>query len=273
MEYLEKLVSGSQTEKTALCFNMIDAKKQGWFDLSDLASLVKSITMTNTQSQEELSLMIRKVSQITNYLFQRFDVRNVGKVTFEEFNDAILDDPQLLEIFTLLNKGIYEHFITKTLEEGRRHWFMNQTKYISMSLTECLNFVENTGQLRNFGDASKPFLDSNFVDIRDAGNSPEPEPEVTYLQRVRSANSFMDNSEKAGGGPLQKSIGCTPGLFVDKEKRNQTRKKTKHVDPSTLYEAHPIQEFEIIAEEVRTDQIIRGLNSRRQSPELQSTIE
>ena len=63
--------------------------------------------------------------QITNYLFIRFDKSQQGKVNFEDFNDAIIDDPNLLEIFTLLNKGIHEQFITKTIEEERRHWFMN----------------------------------------------------------------------------------------------------------------------------------------------------
>lgn len=271
MEYMEKLVSGSQKEKTALCFNMIDAKKQGYFTLADLSQLVKSINMTNTSDSEQTEILSRKVNQIASYLFQRFDSRGTGKVNFEEFNDAIMDDPQLLEIFTLLNKGIYEHFITKTLEEGRRHWFMNKTKYISMSLTECLNLIEGKNGVRTFREVSRPYLDSNFIEIKEAGMSPEQEH--TQLQKVRSANSFVDISEKGGllVTPLQNSISCTPGMFLDGEKK---KKKKGKADPATLYEANPIQEFEIIAEEVRTDQVIRGLNTRRnQSPESQGNLQ
>ena len=270
MEYMEKLVSGSQKEKTNLCFNMIDAKKVGFFTQNDLGSLVHSMSM-NSPSSENGGVLVRKVNQITTYLFKRFDSRRIGKVTYEEFNDAILDDPQLLEIFTLLNKGIYEHFITKTLEEGRRHWFMNQTKYISMSLSESLNILDQQTNMRNFREATRQYLDSNFGLVKDAGLSPEHDMTQLQLQKVRSVNSLMETSLEKGGilvPPLQSSINCTPGIFVEREKK----KKHSKLDHSSkkyaesLYEPNPIQEIEIIAEEMRADHLIRGMNNSKRIP-------
>jgi hypothetical protein len=47
MQYMEKLVAGSQKVKTELCFNMIDNKKKGYFTSEDLAELIRSIITTN----------------------------------------------------------------------------------------------------------------------------------------------------------------------------------------------------------------------------------
>jgi hypothetical protein len=215
-------------------------------------------------------MLDNKVRKITDYLFDRFDMRRAEKVTFDEFNDAIMDDPQLLEIFTLLNKGIYENFITKTVEEGRRHWFMNQTKYISMSLTECLTTLDNQEAAPNFREAVRQYT-SQVPSFNKVAMSP-PEQDLLNLKKARSITSFVDMSEKGAMlvTPLQNSISCTPALYVDADK--QKSRKYKKLDPNSMYDANPIQEIEIIAEEVRVDQILRGQNGskRHVSPEHQS---
>ena len=61
MSYLEKLVAGSQKEKTELCFNIIDYKRKGWFSQDDLADLISSIISTKRSSKQESVMMQRKV--------------------------------------------------------------------------------------------------------------------------------------------------------------------------------------------------------------------
>ena len=61
MSYLEKLVAGSQKEKTELCFNIIDYKRTGWFSQDDLADLISSIISTKRSSKQESVMMQRKV--------------------------------------------------------------------------------------------------------------------------------------------------------------------------------------------------------------------
>lgn len=286
MQYMEKLVSGNQREKTELCFNLIDEQKKEYFTQEDLFTLIRSITASNTNSAAEMNQKLSKVQQISNYLFNRFDSKKSGKVCFEDFNDAIMDDGQLLEIFTLLNKGIYEHFITKTLEEGRRHWFMNQTKYISMSLIECLTMLEQQRSPRTFRDALQiRKVDSKPVDERVVESSHieklSPLSNPIFGQVKTFTSNFENHYDTSGQGiitPRDDPIHCTPGLYLDLEKPKKKKwaagETSKYKQIDLPYESNPLQAIEIIAEDARIEQAYKEKQgkSKTGSPPLYQTL-
>jgi hypothetical protein len=179
-----------------------------------------------------------------------------------------LSDPNLLEIFTLLNKGIYEFFITKTVEEGRRHWFMNQTKYISMSLHECYNDLDGNGSiiyesgamLNKNGDNRKGTFKSpnqrNSVFMSPGMEDPQQKDKESSC--YASNKGVQSRQEEKVLSPDEINIACTPGIFAEIEKqRNKGDQSTKKPTESPLkqktigklYAPNPLQQFEIMAED------------------------
>lgn len=265
---MEKLISGNQREKTELCFNLIDEQKKDYFTQADLLTLIKSITASNTTSAAEMSQKMSKVVQISNYLFHRFDSKKTGKVYFDDFIDAIMDDGQLLEIFTLLNKGIYEHFITKTLEEGRRHWFMNQTKYISMSLVECLTVLDSSSP-RQFRDGmNMNRVDGRYADDMLIDSMAMISPENMNVSKVKTHASAFDNHDMTGQAVMTRddAIKCTPSLYMDadknKKKKWMANESNKYKQSDLPYDANPLQAIEIIAEDARIEQAYKDMMNK-----------
>lgn len=275
---MDELTSGSREARIRLCFNMIDTNKNGYITQNELFSLIRSITLSHYKSSYELDQMLKKDQQITNYLFNMFDPSKRGYVSFDDFNEAIQEDYTLMEIFTLLNKGIYEHFITKVLEDSRRHWFMNKTKYISMSLGECLAFLEETQTPReNFKGLklhkvdSKPhedrFKNSSIISKVPAENySPGNHPASVKSLHENFVEKKIIARETPNGKQNGGTISCTPGMYMDTEK--QKKRKFKHKDTENPYEQHPLQEIEILIEDARTEQAKKEIlaNNRLPSP-------
>ena len=142
IEYMDKLKSGSQQVKVELCFNIIDSKRKGYFTYEDIELLVASIINNDHLDSSQTT---SKTLQLSRYLFNSFDSSSTGRVGLESFSRAVDKDKSLLEIFTLLNNGIYEHFVTSKVEEERRLWFADHTKYATISLKNILNALDNKG--------------------------------------------------------------------------------------------------------------------------------
>jgi hypothetical protein len=183
------------------------------------------------------------VKLICRYLFGRFDQNKSGKVLLEDFNEAVISDPNILEIFTLLNKGIYEHFITSKLEEERRSWFMRSTKLVTLLLNSCVAILE---EKQNNLDSS-PFIGSN-IDYR-AAHPPNPfvSPDKKSENPLLFSASNMSHEDHLNNERVQKKekSDFSGGYLIEHERRKQ---KLHMYD--NVFDKHPLQKIELITEGV-----------------------
>ena len=80
IQYLNYLLNGTPEQKSQLCFNLIDVKKRGYFNIEDLNNLIYSVLQANC-SYESNSEVNYRADKISNYLFKQFDQSNKSQVT------------------------------------------------------------------------------------------------------------------------------------------------------------------------------------------------
>lgn len=135
MGYINTLIHGQPTEKLKLCFDLIDSHKRGFITMQDLLEMVISVLQANhpDASPEEHEYRSEKIG---SYLFRNFHEAQDGKVDFVAFSNAVEKDPNILEMFTLINKGISEAIIMKTIEEDRVNNLLEKMRKLNSGLRE-----------------------------------------------------------------------------------------------------------------------------------------
>ncbi len=169
----------------------------------------------------------------------------------QDFNEAVISDPYILEIFTLLNKGIYEHFITSKLEEERRNWFMRSTKFITLLLNSCVSILDEKGT--HFDSSPNIGVDSRLIHQVNPFVSPEKTEKRPDNQLLGSISN-QSHEEHINNEQLQNKqrSDFSEGNHTDFERRKQ---KSHTYD--NVFDKHPLQKIELITEGV--------LNEGRQS--------
>ena len=147
MVYLDVLQNGTQEEKIDLCFRMIDTKKKGELTLEDFKSLLFSAMLMNEHSKNRVDAD-KKAQMMAVVLFQKFGKPEGDKVTLEEFKETVLGDPGLLEIFTLLNRGVTESIVTPNNEDGKLAFYINHAKFIVTSIRTIMRELDQPTSVR-----------------------------------------------------------------------------------------------------------------------------
>ncbi|KAL4484387.1 hypothetical protein ABPG74_019564 [Tetrahymena malaccensis] len=110
INYFDIITNGSQEQKAQIAFNYIDTTNQGSFDLEDLKKMIGGImnsycAVTGAHFNEEQQ---RRTDQYIISIFDEMSTKKNGRVTFAEYLESIRKNPNILEIFEFLNKGIQE---------------------------------------------------------------------------------------------------------------------------------------------------------------------
>ncbi|EAR82478.2 phosphatidylinositol 4-phosphate 5-kinase (macronuclear) [Tetrahymena thermophila SB210] len=110
INYFDIITHGNQEQKAQIAFNYIDTTNQGSFDLNDLKKMIGGIinsycAVTGAHFNEEQQ---RRTDQYIISIFDQMSTQKNGRVTFTEYLQAIRKNPNILEIFEFLNKGIQE---------------------------------------------------------------------------------------------------------------------------------------------------------------------
>lgn len=142
VNYLNVLLHGNQEEKIELCFKLIDTKKNNLLCLDDFKTLIGSAMITNQQYGAKPEIQY-KADLTANLIFQKFGKTPGDTVTLGEFTVALKEDPSLLDIFTLLSKGVTENLITTSEEETRLKWYLNQGKFIVVCIKAIIRELES----------------------------------------------------------------------------------------------------------------------------------
>lgn len=124
MKYLDVLLNGSAHEKNEWTFKLVDQDKKGFFTLSDFCSLFESlvhvwVSMTGNQisiffifTKETFNFFLIDSSilkNLDNYIkdiYKKMDPAKTNKVNLEIFKKVVSKEPNLLEVFDVLNKGL-----------------------------------------------------------------------------------------------------------------------------------------------------------------------
>lgn len=195
--YLNTLIYGNEEKKLRLCFDLIDLNKNGYFQKEDLVTMIFSVLKSNAPNDGENDLYYR-AHNISTYLIKKFDANNEGTVDFKSFIVAVEKDPNIIEMFTKINKGISEAIIVKTIEEDRMKDLIGKMKYLRHGLKEiawnlgvkkqsvlsdcdfnCINL--NVDQMPCINNESE-YYQNNFGNMGNSGINAPPKDFLQFSQ-------------------------------------------------------------------------------------------
>jgi hypothetical protein len=140
--YLDALLNGNQEDKIVLCFKMIDTKKKGYLRRDDFTSLISGAMIANTEHGARPAIE-HKAELAAAVIYQKLDKAPDDTVSLIEFQATLQKDPGLLDIFTLLSKGVTESLISGSEEETRLKWYLNQAKFIVVCVKAIIREIDH----------------------------------------------------------------------------------------------------------------------------------
>lgn len=144
-------------------------------------------------------------------MFQKFDKNKEGKVTKKQFKRIVAEDPNLLEIFTLLNKGISDAIISQTIEEDRKIVYLKQIKYITGSLRDIRREIEYPVKMSRMSSVEEKISDGKKVKFGMHVNIDEDEKEYLVQSNRNETRSVGKGNKNTGNS----------NFFVNKKVLNQ----------------------------------------------------
>jgi Ca2+-binding EF-hand superfamily protein len=168
--YLNQLLHGTHEEKVNLCFKMLDSKRKNFLTKMDFCSLILSAILTNNSRANRLELEF-KAKAMAEVIFQKFCKVGDEKIQLKEFQEAVQQDPSLLEIFTLLSRGMTEGIVTNSEQEARLKWYIGQANYIVALLKDILREYDKSSVLPP--GLVKSTIMSTKVDWPNQGGNPQ----------------------------------------------------------------------------------------------------
>ena len=252
--YLDVLQHGSQEEKIRLCFNMIDTKKKGLLSLDDFKSLLTSAMLTNNNRGRKQEIE-GKASTMAIVLFQKFGKKSEEDVSLEEFLDSCNKDPSLLEIFTLLNRGITETIIAPNTQDNKLFFYLNHAKFIVTSLKSIIKELENPTPHRyskkeNLAASTmvmtvhrngfetdakyKSDFDQHYNRINGDGKYKSSNSLTNQVELISSKLMHKNNIINEEEDLLQEEVAQKVEDFIQKEKDSRENKKARLINPFTL---------------------------------------
>ncbi|CAK70944.1 unnamed protein product (macronuclear) [Paramecium tetraurelia] len=139
--YFDKITYGTQEEKAEISFRIIDQRRNGYITYKDFSfcmqQLIKSYTiMKGTDLTDDILDHMEKRQQ---QIFNLIDINKDQKISLQEYIIALTRNPQVLDIFEFLRKGV-----TQTIKESqhkRDQKMLNQFDQLRAQTALILNSV------------------------------------------------------------------------------------------------------------------------------------
>ncbi|CAD8133808.1 unnamed protein product [Paramecium octaurelia] len=140
--YFDKITYGTQEEKAEISFRLIDQRRNGYITYKDfnftMQQLIKSyIIMKGTDLTDDILDHIEKRQQ---QIFNLIDINKDQKISLSEYITALMRNPQILDIFEFLRKGV-----TQTIKESqhkRDQKMLNQFDQLRVQTAQILNSIQ-----------------------------------------------------------------------------------------------------------------------------------
>ncbi|CAD8134016.1 unnamed protein product [Paramecium pentaurelia] len=141
--YFDKITYGTQEEKAEISFRIIDQARKGYITYQDFSctmqQLIKSYTiMKGTDLTDDILEHMEKRYQ---EIFNLIDMNKDQKISLQEYVLALTRNPQILDIFEFLKKGV-----TQTIKESqhkRDQMMLNEFDKLRNQTAQILNFIQD----------------------------------------------------------------------------------------------------------------------------------
>ncbi|CAD8068511.1 unnamed protein product [Paramecium primaurelia] len=137
--YFDKVSHGDAREKAEISFKLIDKNKVGSFTSAEFNDTMQGvinswIAMTGQNLTSETKKQIDKRIKL---IFQTMDVDKADKVTLQQYQDSVVADPALLEIFDFARRGVTLETIDFSIQQQARY-----VQNIEKKLDQLLEFMK-----------------------------------------------------------------------------------------------------------------------------------
>ncbi|XP_055617848.1 calaxin-like isoform X2 [Toxorhynchites rutilus septentrionalis] len=92
---LSTFLKGSQAEKTAFCFRVYDLNSDGYITKDEMFALLRNCLIKQPQEEDP----DEGVKDLVEIALKKLDMDKDGKVSFQDYQEAIAEEPLLLEAF------------------------------------------------------------------------------------------------------------------------------------------------------------------------------
>ncbi|XP_058443117.1 calaxin-like [Malaya genurostris] len=92
---LSTFLKGSQAEKTAFCFRVYDLNSDGFITKDEMFALLRNCLIKQPQDEDP----DEGVRDLVEIALRKLDMDKDGKVSFQDYQEAITEEPLLLEAF------------------------------------------------------------------------------------------------------------------------------------------------------------------------------
>ncbi|XP_055535146.1 calaxin isoform X2 [Wyeomyia smithii] len=92
---LSTFLKGSQAEKTAFCFRVYDLNSDGFITKDEMFALLRNCLIKQPQDEDP----DEGVKDLVEIALRKLDMDKDGKVSFQDYQEAIAEEPLLLEAF------------------------------------------------------------------------------------------------------------------------------------------------------------------------------
>ncbi|XP_062545597.1 calaxin isoform X2 [Armigeres subalbatus] len=92
---LSTFLKGSQAEKTAFCFRVYDLNSDGYITKDEMFALLRNCLIKQPQDEDP----DEGVKDLVEIALRKLDMDKDGKVSFQDYQEAIAEEPLLLEAF------------------------------------------------------------------------------------------------------------------------------------------------------------------------------
>ncbi|XP_049549111.1 calaxin [Anopheles darlingi] len=92
---LSTFLKGSQAEKTAFCFRVYDLNSDGFITKDEMFALLRNCLIKQPQDEDP----DEGVKDLVEIALRKLDMDKDGKISFQDYQDAIAEEPLLLEAF------------------------------------------------------------------------------------------------------------------------------------------------------------------------------
>uniref|UniRef100_A0A182FIT0 EF-hand domain-containing protein n=2 Tax=Anopheles albimanus TaxID=7167 RepID=A0A182FIT0_ANOAL len=92
---LSTFLKGSQAEKTAFCFRVYDLNSDGFITKDEMFALLRNCLIKQPQDEDP----DEGVKDLVEIALRKLDMDKDGKISFQDYQEAIAEEPLLLEAF------------------------------------------------------------------------------------------------------------------------------------------------------------------------------
>ncbi|CAK85945.1 unnamed protein product (macronuclear) [Paramecium tetraurelia] len=137
--YFDKVSHGDAREKAEISFKLIDKNKIGSFTSTEFNDTMQGvinswIAMTGQNLTSETK---KQIDQRIKLIFSTMDVDKADRVTLQQYQDSVVADPALLEIFDFARRGVTLESIDYSIYQQQKY-----VQNIEKKLDQLLEFMK-----------------------------------------------------------------------------------------------------------------------------------